>query len=140
MVVRGNHATTPLFIGQKMNAEGVFSTFYLRKQSQTGGMVVESSGRLQLRKMTVIYSKSGYFKFNVQPIGKPLSTYVFNGRIVGDTNNVIGQVALPSGEFSVPVLSRNTNVTISFSTDSFLPFHLTQVKWDGLYVGKSQSL
>ena len=140
MTVRGDQTTTPLYIGQRCTASLTFSPFFLRKQSQTGGMIVESSGRLQIRKITVVYSKTGHFKFFVQPVGKPLSTYVFNGRIVGDTNNVIGQVALPSGEFSVPVLSRNTNVTISFSTDSFLPFHLTQVKWDGLYVGKSQSL
>lgn len=140
LTVRGNHSTTPLFIGQRMKAEGEFSKFYLRKQSQTGGMIVESSGRLQLRKMTVVYAKSGYFKFTVIPVGKPRSEYTFNGRIVGDSNNVIGKIALPSGEFSVPILSRNENVTIMFSTDSFLPFHLIQVKWEGLYQTKSQAV
>ena len=102
--------------------------------------MVESSGRLQIQKMTVVYSKSGYFKFIVSPIGKPVSEYVFNGRIVGDVGNTLGQPSLSSGEFSVPILSRNTQVSIRFITDSFLPFHLIQIKWVGLYVAKSQSM
>lgn len=140
IIVRGDWTTQPLWIGQKMTAITDLTTFYFRRQSQTGGMMVESSGRLQIQKMTVVYSKSGYFKFIVSPIGKPVSEYVFNGRIVGDVGNTLGQPSLSSGEFSVPILSRNTQVSIRFITDSFLPFHLIQIKWVGLYVAKSQSM
>jgi hypothetical protein len=140
IVVRGNWSTRPVWVGQIVNASVELSTFFYRKQSPTGGVIVESSGRLQLRRMTVVYADSGYFKFSVTPVGKPTSNYVFNGRIVGDGNNILGEVALTSGEFKVPILSKNDLVTITFSSDSFLPFRLINIKWEGMYVAKSQSL
>ena len=138
ITVRGDYSNNPLWIGQRFLCEAELSTIYVRKQSLNGGIIIDAASKLQLLRGTVVYSDSGPFTVSVTPEGRVQSDSIFTGRVVGDINNVLGQVALRSGRFSFGILSNNERVRIVFHSNSFLPFHLTSFDWEGNYTKRSQ--
>ncbi|MGL5918126.1 MAG: hypothetical protein ACRCYM_02665, partial [Cetobacterium sp.] len=66
------------------------------------------------------------------------SDSVFTGRVLGAGSNLLGAVALADGEFRFPILSENTKVTITVTTNSFLPMHLLGAEWEGFYHSRSR--
>lgn len=90
-------------------------------------------GRTQIRRMTLWFSDTGYFKVTVTPQGRPAKTYEFSGRNVSVLNNIIDQVTLTSSEFSFGVKSKSNTVDIEILSDSYLPMQITQASWSGFY-------
>jgi hypothetical protein len=90
--------------------------------------------------MKLLYSNSGYFKVEVTPKHRSTYEYEFTGRVMGQADNIIGQIALSSGEFSFPVMSKNDAVTIDIVSDSFLPYHIMGADWTGFYTSHSQRM
>jgi hypothetical protein len=99
-----------------------------------------SSGRLQLRNMTVVYSKTGYFETKVTPSTRTTSTNKFNARLIGSANNVIGQAALETGLFRFPVLSKAGEVEIEIQSDSYFPCVFQSAEWEGFFVMRSRRI
>lgn len=137
ITVRGNVISQPLWTGERFLSEAELSKIYVRKQSVTGGVIIDAASKLQLLKGSLVYSQSGPFTVRVIPVGRDASDYIFTGRLVGDTNNILGQLTLPGGRFNFSILSNNERVRILFRTDSFLPFHLSSLEWEGNYVKRS---
>lgn len=134
--VLGNWAVEPMWFGRKYLSRAQPSTIYVRKQSASGGLVIEEASRLQLLRGYLNYSNSGYFKVSVTPEGRATSAYIFTGRLVGDLNE-LGVVALGSGRFSFAILSKNNRVILEFSSDTIQPFRLTSLEWEGNYTKRS---
>ena len=134
IIVTGDFSTNPLWIGQRIFAKADLSKIYVREQNGK----IEPANKLQLLKGVVRYSDSGAFIVRVTPEGRSPSDYIFTGRIVGDINNVLGVVALRSGQFPFSILSNNERVTISILSEAFLPFKVTSVEWEGNYTKRSQ--
>ena len=139
MIVTGNYTNNPLWIGQRFFSNAQLSTLYVRKPSPGGtGLIVDSSGILQLLKGTVVYSKSGPFVVSVTPVARPTSDYIFSGLIVGDSLNIVGATNLRSGQFKFSILTNNETVKITLHSDSTLPFHFTSLDWEGNFTKRSQ--
>ena len=136
----GSLVSQPVWIGQRYLQKFRFSKFFIREQTKSGGLSINPSGRLQLRTLALEYAKSGYFNVLVTPRHRDTSTYVFTGRIVGDGSNVLGQVALPSGTFSVPILTRNTDATIEVQSDGYLPWRIMSATWEGFYTTRNRRI
>ena len=135
----GDWSTQPIYMGLKYTFEYEYSELAIREQAD-GGENVVTEGRLQLRRMSVLYSKTGYFKTEVLGTGKPTYTYTFNGRVLGSSNNVLGDVPIEAGKFKFPLMGHNTSVTIKLLNDSYLPSHFLSSEWEGFYVLRSKRL
>lgn len=136
----GDWSAQPIYIGLKYTFEYEYSELAIREQAGNGGENVVSEGRLQLRRMSVLYSKTGYFKAEVLAIGKQPYTYTFTGRVLGSSNNVLGEVPIEAGKFKFPLMGHNTKLTIKLINDSYLPSHFLSSEWEGFYVLRSKRL
>lgn len=126
----GDLSAQPMRFGVPFRSEHEFSEFYKRSQD---GKTADVDGRLQLLSMALNYAKAAYFRVEVTCEGRPTRTYPFTGRVVSDPDNIVGQIALDSGRFSFPLLSRSDRVTVKIVNDSWLPSSFVSAKWRGTW-------
>jgi len=137
IVVDGNLSSQTIVVGLPYVCRIRMSPFYYRGPDGKKAVV---DGRLQIRHLTLVYSKSAYFRVEVTPIGRSLRTVPFNGRILADPNNMTGEIVLADGKMSIPVLSRNDRVTIEIVNDTWLPCAFTSANWHGVWTKASREL
>lgn len=93
-------------------------------------------GRLQLLKMDLSYSETGYFRAQVTPVGRGAQVYEFNpwegGSYLGAGS------AVQDGTFTFPVMSRADNVDIELINDGFLPATFIRAEWKANFVPKAR--
>lgn len=124
---------TKLFAGLPYNSKYVFTTIGIRNQNQTA----ITTGRLQLRKMWLNVTNTGYLKMNVKPVGRVVSTYEFTGKRLGEISSTIGEIPLYDGQIYIPILSRNIYTEINIESDnSYLPFSVVNADWEGFYTSR----
>lgn len=132
---------TKFFWGRQYQLRYRFSTLIVREDASGGnGQQPIGEGRLQLRRMTLSYSGTGYFRVEVTPKYRDTYRYVFSGRVVGSGQNVIGQVAIEQGTFRFPVASKNDQVQIEIVNDSPLPSTFLSAEWEGFFQIRSKRL
>lgn len=136
--LKGDLRNVPLWLGRQYTMRYRFSPAVLREQTPVGGMVGVTNGRLQVRTWSVAYSKTGYFRVEVTPLYRDTLTEEFTGRVVGSSNNVVGQVPLESGVFKFMVFSKNDQVTIDLVNDSPLPCRFVSAEWEAVYNAKAR--
>lgn len=107
------------------------------KVTTAGSQRSDTEGRLQIRKFSINYSNTGYLRAEITPIGRETVPWVFSGRTLGTTSSTLGAYALAGGKLVVPVVARNTDVTINLINDSPLPSALVSADWEGYYVKRS---
>ncbi len=134
----GDWSEESVLVGRKYTAYCNISTIMMREAGQNGSGKSITTGRLQIGNIGVVYANTSYFRVEVTPPGGVTYTYVFNGRVLGSEQNVIGEVSLASGVFNVPVKSRNTGVSIRIVNDSYLPFSIQSIDWEGNYTARAQ--
>ena len=127
--------TEPLYVGVKYNSYYEFSTLARRMAgvNTTNGGAAYIDGRLQLRRLTINVSETGYVECTVSPDYRDASTYIFSGKELGHGSNVLGEIPLYTGDVNIPILSKNTQVKIACHSDSYLPFSLVNATWEGFY-------
>lgn len=135
VTVRGNASGRPLYAGLPYTSSYVFSTLALRQDQKSNAV---TTGRLQLRSMTLNCANTGYLEIKVTPTFRDTSTYVFTGRELGHGSNILGEMPLYSGTIKCPLLSLNTQVSIEATSDSFLPFSIVNASWEGFYNMRAQ--
>jgi hypothetical protein len=144
----GDKSTTKVYIGQTYSRTYEFSKFYYREEGKQGSAIV-NAGRLQIRTCTLQYSDTGTFNVSVTQDHRDPNNYVqfrelndvaFTGRVLGAGSNLLGAIALATGEFRFPVWAENTKVTITISSDSFLPMHFQSAEWEGFYHSRSRRI
>ncbi|WP_421276152.1 hypothetical protein [Aeromonas veronii] len=119
------------FSGFPYKQKYTFSTFYFWNQSTRAAV---TSGRLQLRRIKLLYRDSTSFDVYINREGDGRSSVrKFRGRVLGSMNNILGKVPAESGQFTVPLLSHNTNVVISIENDSPHDARFLSAEWEGFY-------
>ena len=136
--VRGE--MTKFIIGRRYELRYRFSTFVIKEEAVGGGQMTVGEGRIQLRRASLNYAKSGYFKVVVTPFRRDPYEYVFSGRVVGSGNNIIGRISLEDGRFRFPIMAKNDAVTIEIVTDKPLPCAFMGAEWEAMYVIRSRRL
>ena len=129
----GDHSAYPCFIGRKYNFKYEFSKFYTREQKATGTSTTINSGRLQLKKLALIYGDSGYFEVTIAPKARTAGVYKFTGQILGSGTFTLGTPNLESGDFAIPIQCRNQDVTIDVQNNSYLPCNFLSAEWTGIF-------
>lgn len=95
--------------------------------------VAIGTGNLRLRMFIVSLFNSG------EIIGKAISKHGdgpevrFNGRIVGDIDNIVGEQPLTDEQFIMPFRLDSEDAEVEFYTDSHLPLTMLIIEWVGQY-------
>ena len=135
-----NGQLTTFVIGRKYEFRYRFSTFVIKEEAVGGGQMTVGEGRIQLRRASLNYSKTGYFKVIVTPFRRDPYEYVFSGRVVGSGQNIIGRIALEEGRFKFPIGAKNDAVIIEIISDKPLPCAFMSAEWEAMYVIRSRRL
>ena len=138
--VQGNITGGTYAFGRTYSMKYQLSTITVKQQAPGGGQKSDTEGRLQLRKLAFNYDESGYFEIKVTPEGRETYSYVYSGKILGNSSATIGRYSIDSGRFLVPVVSRNIGTNITIQNDSPLPSSFLSADWEGFFVKRSQAV
>lgn len=132
--LEGNH--TNLIIGIPYESKYRMSPQYVRESSGRG-LVAITSGRYQIRNISLNYETSGYFQVEVTPNGRDTSYSFMNGYVIGTATSKVGVPAISSGTIKVPVSCRNTDFTLDIKSSSHLPMYIASAEVEGYYHNRS---
>jgi hypothetical protein len=133
LTVRGNLTGAKFFVGELYPMLYEFSTQYLKEQPPGGGMAVISGPKLQLRTWTMLFDKTSFFNIKITPRGRDTMTYPYTGFELGDQEVSLGELALRTSKFRVPVMAQNIEAKIEVTSSSPLPCRLQSAEWEGFY-------
>ena len=133
LTVRGDLTGAEFFVGELYDMLYEFSTQYLKEQPPGGGMAVISGPKLQLRTWTMLFDKSSFFNIKITPRGRDTQTYPYSGFELGDQEVSLGELALRTSKFRVPVMAQNIEAKIEVTSSSPLPCRLQSAEWEGFY-------
>ena len=140
LVMDGDWRNQPFFIGKPYEFRYRFSPFVIKEEAVGGGQMTVGEGRIQLRRVSLLYDKSGYFRVEVTPYRRDTYRYTFSGRVLGSGNNRVGRVSIEQGTFRFPVSAKNDQVTIEILNDTFLPCCFLSAEWEAFYSIRSRRL
>ena len=133
LTVRGDLTAAKFFVGELYDMLYEFSTQYLKEQPPGGGMAVIAGPKLQLRTWTMLFDKSSAFSIKITPRGRDTMTYPYTGFEVGDQEVSLGELAIRTSKFRVPVMAQNIEAKIEVVSSSPLPCRLQSAEWEGFY-------
>jgi hypothetical protein len=90
----------------------------------------QKTGRLVVTKLLVSFEDSSGFR-SVVTFQRADTEYRFNGRILGDPNNIISQVPVTDGVHNVVIGRASREYTQRIYALTWLPLNLTSVDWEG---------
>ena len=113
-----------------------FSKPLLKRQMQDSKVDIISTGRHQLRYMTIEYDETAAFTLRVTPqIGGADGTakdYPFSGRFLASAL-LVGQVPQETGSFRVPIFLQSQNAKIEIINSSALPSNIQSAEFEAQY-------
>ena len=125
------------YVGYPYTMSYTFSTQFKRTQGLGGSLLTDTSGRLQLRQMKVLYENTG--RFTVSTISHGIThSYAFTGQPLGLLN--LGVSSLETGVFSFPIQSKNDRVSVVLTNDTPYPSAFQSAEWTGYYTTKSRRI
>lgn len=138
--VAGNITGGTYTFGRRYVFTYQLSTVVVRTPTAGGGQKADTEGRLQLRKLAFNYDDAGYFKVKVTPAGRETYSYVFSGKVLGQSSGTIGSYSISEGRFIVPIISQNIGTNITLENDSPLPSSFLSADWEGFYTKRSKAI
>ena len=96
-----------------------------------------TTGRLTITKLILTLAKSSGF-FSSVTARNTTRTNEYNGRIVGDDDNVVGREVITDMQQSVPVGFETKDYTIQLRARRWLPFDVTAIQWIGQFFNRPQ--
>lgn len=139
--ISGDHRGHTAFIGMSYKFHVELSKQTIKKSTDSGGVVSEDEGRLQLKYYWVNYSKSGVFDCNVNnEVKNKHYNYRFTGKTLGESSNTLGINKTFTGKFRFPIQDNNAEVTISIDSNNAQPLNIVSGGWEGLYIRRNTAL
>lgn len=96
------------------------------------------SGRLTVTKLIVAYKESVGMKWQTSYRGTPADVIEFNGRRLGDPNNLVGIEPISTGQQSVPIGRETRDYTVKLMARRWYPFTATAIEWTGQFFNRVQ--
>ena len=127
ITARGDYSAYPVYIGLEY-----YSTYELSEivNRDSSGVAKRLSGRLQLRRAKVFFKETGTFDAIIlsdEDEDEYLETYT--SQFVNQA--ILGPTQLATGEFTFAIGGDSRNVRVAFRSNSFLPFNLSLLEWEG---------
>jgi hypothetical protein len=132
--VRGDHAGATVWAGWPYLMRYVFSEATI--QDAQGAPI--QSVAIKLKNLLVRYVKTGWFQAKVTPMLREAYVYPFVGRNVGQPGQGPSQLALSTGDFSIPVGMQASTTEVAIESASHLPVNLPYAEWVGSVNMKAQ--
>lgn len=123
----GDFSATAVVIGIQYTFSHTLSTIFPLKPRGDGTEPI-IRGRLQLSRLRISYENTRDFTVAVTPGGRAARTYT------------VDEAAATDGTLVVPVLSRNTDVSIVISSTQPNACRLTDVEWEGNHYSRSRTV
>lgn len=123
----GDWSAGAAYVGVNYTARYRLSEQHVKDRNNT----TIAAAVLKLRRMSVSYVSSGYFRAEVTPPGRDTMQYVFGGKVLGVSGVLLGSPALASGQYRFPVMSGSSGVVIELVNDTALPSTFQSAEWDG---------
>ena len=139
--VRGNHTSTPFWVGVPYTHDVELTRPTLRGQSSVSrnASLPINLGRFQVLYGYLSYDDTMYFRIEVTPTFGTTWKYTFDSRVIGTGTAVVGQpLKLADGTFQFPVKAKADEVVIRLINDSPYPNNFLSIDWEGFYKSRSQ--
>lgn len=146
VIVPGDLTGTAPVVGLKYDASYTFSEQFM--PDPKGSAI--TTGRLQLRTMTLYYQDAGFFQVQVYPYGEafagslesvvPASLDAFTGRTLGDSSLVLGEANFHTGAYTAYIDGNSRDVVIKLINPSHLQAKFSSCEWEGLWFNRSRSI
>ena len=140
LTATGDYSSNAAFVGRNFNFKYEFSKFYVREAKTATSKASVNLGRLQIKKMALVFGDTGFFEIDITPLARTTGTHKFTGQILGSSGFILGVPNMESGTFKLPIQCKNTDVTIVIKSDSHLPCNFLSAEWNGIYSILSQRL
>jgi hypothetical protein len=137
----GDHRGREVAFGEEYQMKFVFSKVFPQAPSTDRTSKIGSTkGRLQLLTWEVNHRDTGHYQIRVQRPQRPDTVTPFRSRVLGVSGNRLTTELdfVSDGSLRVPVYCRNTEVTISVESSSWLPVVLTGARWEGAHSVRSK--
>lgn len=121
----GDWSAFPCYVGKNYTMRYRFSEQFVRDAKD----VSITTAKLKMRRMTVAFANTGYFRAEVTPLGRDTYTYEYTGQTIGLT--VLGETSIADGSFKFPVMAGTAGLAIDLINDSYLPSSLQSAEWEG---------
>lgn len=129
-------AGVSVFFGLPYTMTYEFSKPLLKRGTQDGKIDVVSTGRHQLRYMTVEYDDTASFTLRVTPqVGGADGTaidYPFSGRFLAATAT-LDNIPSETGSFRIPIFLKSQNAKIEIINSSALPSNIQSAEFEAQY-------
>lgn len=126
LYVTGDLSTTPVYGGYTISSERTESQVFARDQD---GAYLHMD-RLQVLEVTYAHSDTGYYRIEVlDTSGAVTRYYPFEGRVLGNPENVLSQVVLHTGSHRAPIGLVNDQFRVRLVNDSYLPSAWQSAVW-----------
>jgi hypothetical protein len=129
------------WVGVPYTMEYEFSTPYLRQNENT-----VTTGRMQIRNMSIEYDKAGYFEVEVYDRETGIFRYYEKEITLGYTHSRfplssgLGTPNLTNGSFKFPVLIRNTNCRVTLRNSSVVPARFLSAEIEASYDSRARRI
>ena len=115
-----------------------------------GNQMADTTGRLNLRTLTVNFKDSGFFEIKVYPYGKdfaadveevvPAALDAFTGRTLGEASLITGEAAFSTGVYTTFIDGNSRDVVVSIENPSHLQAKFTSAEWEGKFTKRTRSI
>lgn len=97
-----------------------------------------STGRLQLRNMTLLYNDTGAFTVEVSNKARNVMTTEFNANTIDSSSSTLNAVTLATGTFKFGILAQSDNTSIVLSSNSHIPCTFQSAEWEGMFTNRNR--
>ncbi len=120
-------------VGAEMSTQYTLTNPVVRDRNEQAITV----SNLTVTKFVLSMTNSSGYTAEVVTAGGSVIT-AFNGRVLGDPNNIIGRVPVTDYQTSVAVGENTKKFTMNLHAITWLPFTLTAVEWVGQWFNRTQ--
>jgi len=130
----GDYSGTDYLFGKPYSSTWQPTPWHLRDDKDT----VISEGRIQVRRLTLSYTDTGYFQVTVTPVDRDGLVHTFTPDTVGVAE--VDTVTRATGKTGFPIMAQVKDTVIEVSSASYLPFQFIVGSWMGAYHPKAKAI
>jgi hypothetical protein len=146
VTVPGDVRTSAPVVGLNYDAEYTLSEQFV----YDGNQMADTTGRLNLRTLTVNFKDTAYFEVEVYPYGTDYSGQVeevvtggldaFTGRTLGEASLTTGEPSFTTGTYQAYIDGNSRDVVVKLKNSSYLQSKFTSAEWEGKFNKRTRSI
>ena len=142
-ILNGDYTSYDLHFGKNYESEYEFSEFF--NATQNG--VAITTGRTQIRTVTVYYEDANFFGTEVDPYGKnspgqedvhPSYLWAFSGKTLGDGGLYLNTPQFVEGAYRFSIAGNSRDVSIKLVNNFPYQARFQSAEWEALYFNRSR--